>query len=280
MSEFKSGDIKIAFRQYGQGQILILLHGFGGSVLHWEEAAKILSVKYRVVVPNLSHLFMGKNLTFTEQVDLLIQFIETCFPHEQVSMAGLSYGAAMVWGAAIKRPDLINKTIFINPMQPNPSEAFAVPMIKYFFKFPLKVQVIYQMLRLPFGKNLLHHLAEVFRTERAEGNNARIENLHGRKLKFVSQIIYNFSWMLRSEDWGYWKLQLASLSQQSLLIYDSKDPLFHREGYVRFADLIKCKEILELRGCGHIAIHKDTRHIVGAVESFMQNKMMYQAQGF
>src|SRR5690349_5061280 len=109
-------ETKIAFREVGEGPILILLHGYAGSVLHWDPIVARLKSHYRVVTPNLTHLFMGKSpLTFSEQIDVFAKFIETHFPNQKVHLTGISYGAAISWGVAIQHPHLVDRTVFINP---------------------------------------------------------------------------------------------------------------------------------------------------------------------
>jgi len=272
-------DTKIAYRERGQGEVLILLHGFGGSVLHWEEMASILSTQFRVIVPNLSHLFMGRNLSFSQQIQIVGHFIKTHFPNDGVHVAGISYGAAIAWGLSVKHPELIKKAVFINPMPPQASDHINIPVLKYFFRLPLNVEMIYQFLRLPVGKIFLKKVAEVFRTERVDGI-GRLDSLKGRKLMFVSQMIFNFSYMLRNEDWTSWSQQLNAILLPTLMIYDGRDPLFKRSGYIRFASQIRCKELLEVTGAGHIAIQKEPVVISAAIESFIKNDFIYQAQGF
>ncbi|WP_374032377.1 alpha/beta fold hydrolase [Bdellovibrio bacteriovorus] len=90
---------KITFRERGQGPLLILLHGYGGSVHHWESIAENLSAHYRVIVPNLSHIYMSSDkLFFTVQIEAVAKFIRENFPGEKVSLAGLSYGGGLCPG--------------------------------------------------------------------------------------------------------------------------------------------------------------------------------------
>lgn len=283
MSTYKlsnqASEIKIAFRKWGHGEPVVLLHGFAGSVLHWEKVASILSARFAVYVPNLSHLYMLNPLTFSMQVEVLADYLRHEFGERPVSIAGISYGAALAWGVSSRYPHLVKKNIFINPMQPHPHQHFTVPVMKYFFKMPLKKEIVYQFLRLPVGKVFLRKLAEVFRTERVDGV-GRIDQLKGRKLLFVTQLIYNFSWLLRQENWTSWESSLKNFTVPNMLIYDSQDPLFSREGYMKFAHKVHCHELLELAGAGHICLHSSASVIASAIESFLQHNYVDQAQGF
>jgi pimeloyl-ACP methyl ester carboxylesterase len=265
-------EAKIAFREEGVGPILMLLHGYAGSVLHWDPIVASLKSKYRVVTPNLSHLFMGKDrLTFSTQVELFAGFIKTHFPGQKVHLTGISYGAALVWGVALKYPELVDRTVFINPMPPAPVQAFNIPILKTFFQLPLNLRSIYLILRTPMGRFFLKRAAEVFRIERAEFWD-RTQPLHGRKLLFVCHVIHNFAFILRNENWGAWKMRFESWTHMSLLIFDVEDPLFKPKTYYAFQELLGCEATSEVKNAGHIAIQTRPDEIASKMEMFLDVK--------
>jgi len=260
---------KITFRERGQGPVLILLHGFGGSVHHWESCADTLLKNYRVVIPNLSHLFMSTDrVFFTVQVEAIAQFIKTNFPNEKVHIAGLSFGGALAWALSRQRPELIEKLILINPLVPNPIPSFRLPELRYFFVMPMTSRAIYVLLSTPIGKAFLKRAAMIFRDERS-GGVARLDALKGRKLLFVSHLIYNFTWMLRREDWNWWSDKLTKSPFPTLLIYDSDDLLFSKEVYEKFGAETQVEKVLVLNGAGHLAIKSRPEVISRAIHQFL-----------
>ncbi len=129
-------DVKIAFREVGSGPPLILLHGYAGSVLHWDPVVENLKDNYRLIIPNLSHLFMGKEpLKFSEQVEQFARFVQENFPGQKLNFAGTSYGAALVWGMGLRHPECVAQTIFINPMPPAPVDLNRGQGLQYSIKF-------------------------------------------------------------------------------------------------------------------------------------------------
>ncbi|MFM6928517.1 MAG: alpha/beta hydrolase [Bdellovibrio sp.] len=245
---------KIAFRERGQGPVLLLLHGYGGSIHHWDSIAESLAQHYRVVVPNLTHVYLSTDkLFFTVQVEVVAKFISENFPGEQVHIAGLSYGGALSWALAAQHPHLIKKTILINPMVTDPIKHFLPKELRFFFSIPLNLKSIYVMLSTPMGAAFLKRAAQIFRDERSEGNVA-IERLKGRKLQFVAHMIHHFSWILRSEDWASWSEKLFAFRGECHLIFDSEDLLFNQAAYKKFAHHLGCEDVIMLTGAGHLAI--------------------------
>lgn len=263
---------KIAFREVGEGAILILLHGYAGSVLHWDAIVDRLKGKYRIVTPNLSHIYMGKEaITFSAQIDIIAQFIRSHFPGQKVHLAGISYGGALVWGLTLRYPELIEKTVFINPMPPAPVGSFSIPILRFFFRLPMNLSFIYMVLKTPIGRSFLMRATKVFRMERAD-HWERFQTMEKRKLLFVCHVIHNFSQILRNENWWSWKLRLESWTHLSLLIYDHEDPLFEPKTYVYFQELIGCDITSEIHHAGHIAIQTKPDEIAGMMAEFLDVK--------
>lgn len=261
---------KITFREHGEGPLLILLHGFGGSVHHWEGCVPELAKHYRVVVPNLSHLFMSTDrIFFSIQVEVLAQFIRTHFPGEKVSLAGLSFGGALAWGVALKQPKLVHRLILINPMVPEPIHSFRLPELRYFFVMPMSSRSIYMLLSTPIGKAFLRKAATIFRDERS-GGIGRLDTLTGRKLLFVSHLIYNLAWLLRKEDWASWKNMLSEGAKSKIfMIYDCEDLLFDQDVYRDFAQKLNCEKVIELTGAGHLAVKSRPETIAKLIHDYM-----------
>jgi len=267
---------KIAFREIGQGTPLILLHGYAGSVLQWDPLVKELEGKLnnqvRLVVPNLTHLFMSRNaIKFSEQVEQFASFIREHFPKQKVHLCGLSYGGAIVWGVSLRYPELVDRTLFINPMPPDPISAFSVPILKTILRLQVSTPMMFIFLKTAVGRYFLKRAAQVFRTERADLW-GRLENLDGKKLLFVSHVISNFSFILKTENWNVWKIRLETWTHSSLLIYGQDDPLFEPKTYHAFQDLIGCEEIEEVHMAGHIAVQTRAPDIARMMVKFLNVK--------
>ncbi|MEN0058596.1 MAG: alpha/beta hydrolase [Bdellovibrio sp.] len=268
---------KITYRERGQGPILILLHGYGGSIHHWEAVAESLALHYRVIIPNMSHVYLSTNkLFFTVQIEILAKFIRETFPGEQVRLGGLSYGGALSWGLTCQYPHLVQKTVLINPMLTHPVKNFLPKELKFFFSLPMSMKSIYVMLSTPMGRLFLKRAAQIFRDERSEGQGA-VENLKGRKLQFVAHMIHHFSWVLRSEDWQFWHERLLNQGRMCRLIFDREDLLFNQDAYRRFASHMGCQDVIALTGAGHLAIKTRPDEISNLIKEFLAEVPTAQA---
>lgn len=268
-------ETKIAYREMGKtdnAEPLILLHGYAGSVLHWDQVVTGLQDQFHVMIPNLTHLYLDKKpFTFSQQIDVLANFVRLHFPKGKVHVAGISYGGALLWGLALKYPELVDKTIFINPMPPKPLQYFNIPILKSFFMLPLNMKMIYLMLRTPMGKMFLRNAAKVFRIERAEFWEHN-KGLSGRKLLVICQIIHRFAFILRNENWNLWVDRIEAWVHPSMLIFDFEDSLFTPKTYHQFQDLIGCDQVEEVHLAGHIATHTRGPEIAEMMLGFLKEK--------
>ncbi|HIF9060302.1 TPA: alpha/beta fold hydrolase [Photobacterium damselae] len=101
--------------QGGQGEPLLLLHGFGGSAsATWLATMQELSKHYYVIAPDLlwfgkSHSLGRSNLTTqTEAIWQLLDHLKI----QRVNVAGISYGGFVTY-SLMARPERINKAIII-----------------------------------------------------------------------------------------------------------------------------------------------------------------------
>ena len=267
---------KITFRERGSGPILLLLHGYGGSVHHWEAMACHLEKHYRVVIPNLTHIYMSSDkLFFTVQVEVLANFIKEHFPNEQVHVAGLSYGGALSWGLSTMHPNLVRKMVLINPMVTDPVKNFLPKELRFFFSIPVNLKSVYLMLSTPMGASFLKRAAQIFRDERSEGA-VSVERLKGRKLQFVAHMIHHFAWILRSEDWQTWNKKLFNYRGECRLIFDESDLLFNQQAYRSFAKHLGCEDLVVLKGAGHLAIKSQPDEVAHHLIEFLNTATHFE----
>lgn len=260
---------KITHREYGHGPLLLLLHGYGGSVMHWDPVVERLQGSYRVVVPNLTHLYLSKNkLLFPLIIESLSRYLKENFPGEKFAVAGLSFGGAVAWGLAVRHPEQVARIMLVNPVTPHPIEKFRLPEMRYFFVLGMPAKSIARLLGTPIGVSFLKRAAVIFRPHRA-GSAERLTRLGGMKLAFVAEIVEHFSWLLRNEDWTHWEKALALLRVPVCVLWAKDDLLFSGESYRAFADALNASHAEEIDG-GHVLSRSRPDEIARVFADFLE----------
>lgn len=262
---------KISHREIGVGPTLVLLHGYGGSAMHWDAVVENLKTDYRVVIPSISHLFLSQDkIFFSIQIEVLAQFLKENFPRQKVSLAATSYGGALAWGLSIQYPDLVDRLILINPMLPHPGKYFIPPELRYFCVTPWTEKGIKMALATPIGQALVKKLIAAFRDERSRSH-APARELAGKKLDFVAHLVFNFTWILHNEDWSAWDNQIRQCLRKptSMVIFDQQDYLFSEQAYQAFAKNLESQKVVATAGGGHLTIKTRPHEICLFIREFM-----------
>lgn len=245
---------KISHRQWGeQGPLLVLVHGFGGGPRQWELLVPQLSKKFRVVVVNMTHVYVSRNpLLFGLQVEIFNKYIKTHFGNEKIFLCGISYGGLLSWAASLRAPALYDELFLVNPMLPDPLRFVHKKEIRYLLRIPFTARTLSLLLSNPIGRIFLRKMETLFR-DRSASKSRRIENLRGRKLYFIVQMIQIFSWILRQEDWSWWQKFNAKASPTSInLIVCEDDPLFSLQSFYDFSHAQEKCEMTVLEKGGHL----------------------------
>jgi pimeloyl-ACP methyl ester carboxylesterase len=124
---------RVAYLDIGQGQPVILIHGFGGSMWQWEHQQQPLSAEFRLITPDL----IGSGLSTKPDIEYLpeqmleyfIGFMDA-LRIRQATLVGNSMGAGLAIGMALTYPDRVSQLVLIDGLPANVRERLTSPSIK------------------------------------------------------------------------------------------------------------------------------------------------------
>jgi abhydrolase domain-containing protein 6 len=125
------GDHRIVYSEGGQGEPVVLLHGFGASADSWNRFAKQLTRRYHVIAPDqpgwgASTRIESASYGYPAQVERLHQFL-SALALKRVHLVGHSMGGFIASAYAARYPDEVITLGLIAPhgmTEPEPSELF------------------------------------------------------------------------------------------------------------------------------------------------------------
>ena len=111
------GTHEIHYLAGGQGETVLLLHGIFGEKEHWNDFARRLTRRYRVIVPDLPGFGASTRLAsapydYAAQVERLEDFIDALDLRE-LHLAGSSMGGTLAALLALQRPQQVQSVAFI-----------------------------------------------------------------------------------------------------------------------------------------------------------------------
>lgn len=115
--QLSNSDAKVTFRDQGQGDPLILIHGVGMQSAAWEPQIAALSQNHRVIALDLpdhgSSDALPEGSMLPSFVDWCADIVDT-FGFQQINIAGHSMGALIAAGFAATYPDKTNRVALLN----------------------------------------------------------------------------------------------------------------------------------------------------------------------
>lgn len=162
--------IRLHYMEAGQGELVILLHGFPEFWYSWREQIPVLAQKYRVIALDMR----GYNLSDKPgrvseyKIDQLASDVAeliTALGQQQAIVIGHDWGAAVAWATAILHSNRVKKLGIINVPHP---EEMRKALLGFNFAQLLKSYYIFffQIPGLPewfMGRNLPRFFKRVFK---------------------------------------------------------------------------------------------------------------------
>ena len=125
----------IAYIENGQGDPLILIHGFGGSIWNWEYQYQELSASYHVTVLDLLGSGMSDKPDIPYTPQRLVRFFEGFLDSlkiQRATLIGNSMGAGLAMAMALTFPDRVQGLILISGFPSDPRASVASPHYQQF----------------------------------------------------------------------------------------------------------------------------------------------------
>jgi len=124
---------KIAYLDVGQGDAVILIHGFGGSMWQWEHQQSALGRQVRLITPDLigSGLSDKPDIAYApgQLLDFFTGFMDALHL-SRATLVGNSMGAGLAIGMALTHPERVDKLILIDGLPSQVANKLTSPTIK------------------------------------------------------------------------------------------------------------------------------------------------------
>jgi abhydrolase domain-containing protein 6 len=111
------GSHEVPYLEGGSGETVLLLHGIFGEKDHWNDFARALVPRYRVIVPDLpgygeSTRIQGERYDYAAQTERLLAFVDA-LRLTTFHVAGSSMGGTLAALLAIRLPERVSTVAFV-----------------------------------------------------------------------------------------------------------------------------------------------------------------------
>lgn len=264
--------ISIRYREEGDGEALVLVHGIAGFIEEWQPAMEKLSKFYRVIALDLPGHGLSDKPEIPYTLDNLTDFLKdfiTAKKLEHFYLAGHSLGGAVCLNFAVKYPPMIKKLIVINSAFIKIPFSLRLLSMKLFQRINIKVPL--SIVR-SISKQSFHDSNAITRDWLTHAYN--YINRPG-SLRAMFSVIHECT-SFRGLKKGLVDTFLHGLSQINvpvLIIYSDKDRVLPNENSLLLHKLIKTSVIYRVLNCGHELQYEQSDVFCNIVAGFLENKL-------
>lgn len=112
----RSSTLELAYSEAGEGDLVVILHGFLGSGRNWQSIAKQLAKEHRVVwldMRNHGNSPWSNSMSYPEMAGDVVRLIDK-LGAERASVVGHSMGGKAAMMAALLHPDRLEKLLVVD----------------------------------------------------------------------------------------------------------------------------------------------------------------------
>ncbi|MGJ8591322.1 MAG: alpha/beta fold hydrolase [Aquaticitalea sp.] len=117
MSKIQVNDIELDYQDYGNGKVLLLLHGLGSTKKDWDAQVPFFSKKYRVIVLDLRGHGKSSKPKSDYGVELMTEDLRAFLDRLNITSAnlvGFSMGGAIAFQMAYSYPSYVETMTIVN----------------------------------------------------------------------------------------------------------------------------------------------------------------------
>lgn len=260
------GQQEVHYRDEGQGEPLLLLHGMGASLHTWDSWTAALKDSFRVIrvdLPayGLTGARVDHDYSLAAYIDFIHDFVER-LGLDSISIAGNSLGGAIAWSYAAEHPQKVTKLVLVDPWGfPNPNR---------------KASLGIQLARTPILQNIVRYV-----TPRSLIAKSMYE-VYGDDSKLTEEVIDRYYEMMLAEGnreafiarqdspFPFIGERLAEVYHPTLLLWGEEDAWIPLSTADSFLQALPNAQLITYPGVGHLPMEEIPQQTVADARDFLE----------
>jgi pimeloyl-ACP methyl ester carboxylesterase len=263
---FLYGDTPVMHFDAGAGPAIVLIHGLGANLTHFEHVAPpLVDAGFRVCGLDLPGFGLSGKPTRAYSIRWLAGAVTALMDHlgiAQATLAGHSLGGLVAADAALHDRERVERLVLISSAG--------------LFQMPLPFQWVMRTIMRPglVATALERNARRLLEKRVFEERNDKVERFIEQSVtrpdsRFVKDLA-RVMWSLRKELTGYHLFdEVHRLTMPTLVIYGGRDRLLPTKSVPTWAGKLPAGELEVIERCGHMPIIEKPEQVVARMKTFL-----------
>jgi len=258
----------------GEGEPLLLIHGYGAGFWVWEKQIEILSRSYKVYALDLLGHGYSDRPRIEYRPETYINFLKDFMDGvgvQRATLIGNSMGGGIAWAAAALFPERVKKLILIDCVPPDVlnqvrNESFrALAVIK-------NIPFLPYLVISSRNKSSIRRILEESVSDVAHITPEVVNRQYGlSRIKGTSWVLT--STLKNAKDTSRLEAYLSRINHPTLLIWGERDLIFPPSVGKILHRAIKASKLIVVEKSGHIPMWETPEEVNQVILDFLKDKM-------
>lgn len=259
--------VSLHYQEAGEGDLLVLIHGFGASTVSWSFVFRALAERHRVIAVDLKGFGLSgapRDRRYSLQAHTAV--IAHLLDHlgvQEAAVCGNSLGGSVALKLALDRPDLVSRLILIAAAVDVGSREQTLLRV---FRRPGVGESIASVM-LASSWFVRREMMRIYRVCARTITDERVRLYH-RSLATAGT---HYAALSTLRQWHVSDLddQLTHVRQPALVLWGAGDRVVPVETARALAAKLRCAELVILEGCGHSPEEELPEAVLERIERFI-----------
>lgn len=260
--------LRIHYREDGEGDPIVLLHGLAANFFVWGPWAQRLSTRFRVIRLDLpGHGLTGPDpegrYSWSQVADLVVRFLDE-LDVPRATLIGNSFGGAIAWQIAARHPERVARLVLVAPVGYTTDG-----------QLPWLLRLLAHPVTGPLLARLTPKGAFMQRVQQTHADPARVDLEQAERQYRLFRRAGNRD-ALRALLPGGGALETESLLERirapTLILWGAADPVLPPGNARRFARGIDNAEVVIIPSAGHVSMLEQPEPSLAALLAFLDER--------
>ena len=263
---------RMAYLDIGKGTPVILIHGFGGSMWHWEYQYHPLAQTHRVLIPDLIGSGLSDkpeaNYSPEQVLKYFLAFMDT-LEIEQATLIGNSMGAGIAMAMALDHPDRVDQLVLISGFPAHVEASVALPQFQQFLQHRPPLWLASMGNQMAGRGTTERFLKEIVYQPELIPPTVIERSFQNRQRGGLLTPLYSLLENIDRWDEGYGQ-RLANISHPTLLLWGAHDRVFPLEVGKQVQTILPTAEWHIISEAGHLPQWEQPQVVNSLILSFLE----------